>query len=29
MGGRAFCDTYNGHSARKLEGAILEYLGQL
>ena len=28
MRGRALCATYNGHSARKLETAILEYLGQ-
>jgi hypothetical protein len=28
MKSRALCDTYNGHSASKLEKAILEYLGQ-
>jgi len=28
MKSRALCDTYNGHSAPKLEKVILEYLGQ-
>ena len=28
MRSRGTCATYNGHSARKLEAAILEYLGQ-
>ena len=28
MSSRALCSTYNGHSAQKLEKAILEYLSQ-
>ena len=28
MKSRSACDTYNGHSAPKLEQAILDYLGQ-
>ena len=28
MRSKTFCSTYNGHSAGKLEGALLEYLSQ-